>query len=867
MAAVTVLRRATNKAHPTSVLEADTILVGGVELSAAGPGNLFADANVNQINLGTGGTAPIDIGSTGGGAVTLNSGGTIAIGDGSAGAVSVDSNAGVSVDAGAASNFTTSVGALTLTSAAAATWSAAAGDLTLQATTNSVIVTGAEAAADAVQLTASNAAGGVDINAGGTSGTVTIDGGGACTITTAGINLAAGSSEIDLTTTGALDLNSGAYTLNCSTAVVTPTSTYDLEATGAIGIDSSAAINIGDTNATAVQVGRAGISVTIPGDLVVQGTTTSVDNENMQTQDNHIYLNKDYTTVSGQTGGLALNYLPTATTDTEAAGGFTAATTVATTGASGLATGGGAFVQVSGAANPANDGIYEVATHTGNVLTINGSPTHRFCNTAFTVDATGSSATFTIVNISVIQSNTTGDWQLGKADDATALTSSLSTIGAGAGNSLDAAYQVGATITTTGGDGNVIIAGTEALQVTATGGLDVDTLIDFDGSTLDAVASGAISLDAGAASNFSVSGAGIDLTLASAAGRVVMDGGEAAADAVVITASNAAGGIDIDAGATSGTVAINSGGSTTITSAGINLAGGASEIDLTTTGAVDINSAAGTWDSSSTLDFEAATSGSFNVTTGTLTLSTTTSGDLTLSTTTAGDILLSGAAEIDISATTLVDINGASLEADLTGAFSIDGATASNITVSGATADLTLGARAATITLNETGDTTLDGGFTATSIVGALNELLAGGGAETAIQRTVVTTNRAVGEPVIMDGDGSADTATDASAIATAEGFIGIVTVAAAAGTVVTAGTVNAQVIAGLVVASYAAGAPVYLSLTTGRVTMDVSAFSPPNDVVYQIGIATDASNLTVTTTVDGDLLEIELRPFVPVEL
>ena len=60
--------------------------------------------------------------------------------------------------------------------------------------------------------------------------------------------------------------------------------------------------------------------------------------------------------------------------------------------------------------------------------------------------------------------------------------------------------------------------------------------------SLDSAA--AISLDGGAASNFSVSGAGIDLTLASAAGRVVLNGEEAAANA--ITLLSAAGGLDAD---------------------------------------------------------------------------------------------------------------------------------------------------------------------------------------------------------------------------------------------------------------------------------------------------------------------------------
>jgi len=46
-----------------------------------------------------------------------------------------------------------------------------------------------------------------------------------------------------------------------------------------------------------------------------------------------------------------------------------------------------------------------------------------------------------------------------------------------------------------------------------------------------------------------------------------------------------------------------------------------------------------------------------------------------------------------------------------------------NIIADGSSQDLTLGARSATITLNESGETSLDGGFTASSIIGALNEL------------------------------------------------------------------------------------------------------------------------------------------------
>jgi hypothetical protein len=77
--------------------------------------------------------------------------------------------------------------------------------------------------------------------------------------------------------------------------------------------------------------------------------------------------------------------------------------------------------------------------------------------------------------------------------------------------------------------------------------------------------------------------------------------------------------------------------------------------------------------------------------------------------------VLSTNADVDIDADTDVTV-------DAGAGVSIDAATASNLTVSGATADLTLGARAATVTLNQSGDTALSG-FTATSLIGALNEL------------------------------------------------------------------------------------------------------------------------------------------------
>lgn len=216
------------------------------------------------------------------------------------------------------------------------------------------------------------------------------------------------------------------------------------------------------------------------------------------------------------------------------------------------------------------------------------------------------------------------------------------TIDTAAGVSIDAATAsnfslsgAGADLTLASAAGRVIVNGEEAAAnavtlLSAAGGIDADCAlqmnlassqaaadairidasnaaggIDIDdgggGTTIDSAAG--ISLDGAAASNFSVSGAGIDLSLISAGGRVVVNGEEAAADAVRllsaaggldanvalqmnldssqaaadairITASDAAGGIDIDAG-----------------TGGINAAS-TGVMDLDAAGALSINSSA-----------------------------------------------------------------------------------------------------------------------------------------------------------------------------------------------------------------------------------------------------------------------------------
>lgn len=174
---------------------------------------------------------------------------------------------------------------------------------------------------------------------------------------------------------------------------------------------SAGILTIGATNATSVELGAAGVLTRVVGDLLVSGTATSVNSEVVNVADNHLYLNSGYTTASAQTGGLVVNYLPIATSTTVAAGGFTAATTVATVGAATFAA--GQIVQISGATNQNNNGIFQVVSHASNVLTISATPSEDWLQNAFTVSA-GANGTITRLNVSVMRANSSGDWQVAK---------------------------------------------------------------------------------------------------------------------------------------------------------------------------------------------------------------------------------------------------------------------------------------------------------------------------------------------------------------------------------------------------------------------------------------------------------------------
>lgn len=130
----------------------------------------------------------------------------------------------------------------------------------------------------------------------------------------------------------------------------------------------------------------------------------------------------------------------------------------------------------------------------------------------------------------------------------------------GSADDFESVYATDAddTLTTGGGNFTVATGGGNQFFTLGAGEFDITStgLIDFNADSFTVDTTSAISLDAGAASNFTTSAG--DLSLTATAGSTVVTGGEAVADAVQITASNAAGGVDVNAG--TGGVAIDTTG-------------------------------------------------------------------------------------------------------------------------------------------------------------------------------------------------------------------------------------------------------------------------------------------------------------------
>jgi hypothetical protein len=398
------------------------------------------------------------------------------------------------------------------------------------------------------------------------------------------------------------------------------------------------------------------------GDVQIDGnivTKKVIEHQFEETRiaDNHLLLNDGYTTVSAQTAGFVANYLPIATTDTVDTGGFTAGVpatsnpTVITVGSATFAV--GQFILITGANNTFNNGLYEVLSHVGTTLTIRGIGTvttvEDFTEDDFETDTTVAGS-ITRINVSVMRAGTDGVWETA-AGSTTGL--SFTDVGAGGGNTLQQAYVAGNTITTSAPEGDVTVAGTEALVVTTTGGIDLNTQFDFDGTVFDVLmTSGGFSIDGVAASNVSVTGGALTLSTITSGDLVLNSAGDIDADAVNVLL-DASAGVSIDAATSSNlTITGNSAGAEVLTVEVTNAGAGTGDLDINVDDAVTLDAA------SYSLDATAASN--VSTTAANLTLSTITSGDLILSS--AGDILVDGATiSIDGSAASNVSTTSADL--------------------------------------------------------------------------------------------------------------------------------------------------------------------------------------------------------------
>lgn len=495
----------------------------------------------------------------------------------------------------AAATFTdlTTTGTVSISSAAAMTIevTGALADLTLASTAGRVIINGEEAAANAITLL--SAAGGIDADAAlqiniatsqNAADAIVINASaGGIDITAAG----AATEDIDITNTaGSIRLVAGESAAD-SIVLSSTIGGIDILANGAaagedIDISTSASVNITATenNAGAIILqanGGASERITL---LSSQGT--GADSINLESTLGGITLSAalataDAINLSASAGGVDID----GALQVNIASSQNAADAIRI-----VASAGGIDVDAVGAAgedisivNTGGSITLQATESDVNAIVINASGVAGGINidagtSGFIVDTTGgisldaaAASNFTATGAFDITIQSTAGSILLNAGEAVTDAINIDSTG---GFDLNAALEINIDSSEA--------AVPDAVRIVASaadGGIDVDA--GTGGITIDST--GAISIDGAASSNFAVTGAGIDLTLDSAAGQLILTGGEAAANAVRIQADDAAGGIDVDAG--TGGIIVDTTGVISLDSAAAS--------NFTVTGAFDLS--------------------------------------------------------------------------------------------------------------------------------------------------------------------------------------------------------------------------------------------------------------------------------------
>ena len=179
----------------------------------------------------------------------------------------------------------------------------------------------------------------------------------------------------------------GLTTEDANIAVTTyPVRISDTTGSGSLlSVKSLSGANIMDISNVSILINRniaqtGNISVAgdlrVTGNMSVTGNITTINSTQVNISDSTLLVNAGYKTVAGKTGGLAINYLPTANSATVAtavfAPGVPATSNPTLSGLPGVQAWAvdGKIVQVSGSAS--NDGIYEVLSGNATAVVIRG---------------------------------------------------------------------------------------------------------------------------------------------------------------------------------------------------------------------------------------------------------------------------------------------------------------------------------------------------------------------------------------------------------------------------------------------------------------------------------------------------------------
>jgi len=468
---------------------------------------------------------------------------------------------GTSADAGTFTDLTADgTGAVTLDGNAASQFTTSAGDITIDSNAGSVIIDGGEAVADAILLDASNAAGGIDIDAG--TGGITVDSGDAISLDAAAAsNFTTSAGDISIIASAASVNITGAE--NAADAIVLNASAggIDITAAGAAGEDidlvntaGSINLNAGEGASDAINIDSSGgfdldaagqvniaSSQNAADSIIVTSSAGGIDilaNSAAAGEDIDIQASSSINLVSTEDAAqsiyLRANGGTSETVDIHSDQGTGVASinvhsdVGGVTIASGLASADAINITASDAAGgiDIDAGTNGVIVDSTGAISLDGAAASNFSVSGAGIDLDLASAAGRVI---VTAGEDAADAIYLHAD---AGTSEKIRIHSDQGTSADSVAldsDVGGITLTSG------LASADAINIVASdaaGGIDVDS--GTGGVIVDST--GAISLDAAAASNFSVSGAGVDLDLASAAGRIILTAGEDAADAIYLHA-------------------------------------------------------------------------------------------------------------------------------------------------------------------------------------------------------------------------------------------------------------------------------------------------------------------------------------------